>query len=237
MQVGILGTGIVGRTLGGKLLQAGHRVMMGSRSGQNPTAVRWAQEAGADAASGTFAEAARYGEIVFNCTAGTASLQALEAAGRGSLEGKVLIDVANPLDFSHGMPPTLTVCNTDSLGEQIQRAFPKTRVVKALNTMNADVMVNPAMLAGDHQLFLCGNDASAKTRAAQLLNQAFGWSLRNIIDLGDISAARGTEMVLPLWLRLMGALRTPHFNFRMALAATTSPREEEPVQMPFLTGG
>jgi predicted dinucleotide-binding enzyme len=123
------------------------------------------------------------------------------------------LDVANALDFSHGMPPSLLVANTDSLGEQIQRAFPDAKVVKALNTMTAAVMVNPDAVAnGDHHVFICGNDADAKAQATELLDR-FGW--RNMIDLGDITAARATEMILPIWLRVMGALRTPMFNFKV----------------------
>jgi 8-hydroxy-5-deazaflavin:NADPH oxidoreductase len=140
MKLAVLGTGIVGATIASKLVALGHEVRMGSRTTGNERAVAWAEEAGAGASEGTFADAATFGEVVFNCTAGTASLEALSAAGEENLAGKVLVDVANPLDFSQGMPPTLAVCNTDSLGEQIQRAFPDARVVKTLNTVNAEVM-------------------------------------------------------------------------------------------------
>jgi predicted dinucleotide-binding enzyme len=138
------------------------------------------------------------------------------AVDAGDLRGKTLVDVANPLDFSRGMPPTLTVCNTDSLGEQIQRAYPATKVVKALNTVNSDVMVDPALVEGDHMLLTCGNDAGAKAEVSDLLARAFGWKPENIIDLGDITAARGTEAFLLLWVRLMGTLGTAHFNLRIA---------------------
>jgi hypothetical protein len=213
VKVAILGTGMVGATLGSKLVQLGHEVKMGSRSANNENAVHWAEQNGSHASQGTFADAASFGEVVFNCTTGTASLAALRAAGASNLNAKVLIDVANPLDFSKGMPPTLAVCNTDSLGEQIQRAFPNVKVVKALNTMNCKVMVEPSLIAGDHNVFVCGNDAQAKERVKEIL-QSFGW--KSIIDLGDISAARGTEMVLPIWLRLMGLFQSPNFNFKIA---------------------
>jgi 8-hydroxy-5-deazaflavin:NADPH oxidoreductase len=127
----------------------------------------------------------------------------------------MLIEVANPLDMSTGMPPSLTVCNTDSLGEQMQREFPDTRVVKALNTMNCDVMVQPSLVPGDHNVFLCGNDAAAKSEVTERLYEWFGWKKEDIIDLGDITAARGTEMFLPLWLRLWSAVGTPHFNIQV----------------------
>lgn len=206
---------MVGRTLATKLAESGHEVTMGSRSAANEQGAQWAAAAGAGAASGTFADAAAHGEILFNCTAGTASLEALDAAGAANLEGKLLVDVANPLDFSRGMPPTLTVSNTDSLGEQIQTRFPGARVVKALNTMNCEVMVDPAGVPGSHVVFVCGNDEAAKDEARSLL-AGFGWQEGSILDLGDISAARGTEMFLPLWLRIYGSLGTGRFNVGVA---------------------
>ena len=231
MNIGVLGTGVVGRTIGAKLVAAGYRVMMGSRTAGNAQAAGWAARAGARASHGSFADAAAFGEILFNCTAGTVSLAALAQAGPHNLEGKILIDVANPLDFSRGMPPTLTVCNDDSLGEQIQRAYPDTMVVKALNTLNCDVMVDPRLVDGGHQLFICGDDHTAKSVVVQLLEHAFGWDPADVLDLGDISAARGTEMVLPLWLRVMATMRTPHFNFRIAPpAVTTRPTSEQPIR-------
>jgi predicted dinucleotide-binding enzyme len=213
MRIGILGTGIVGQTIGTRLVQLGHDVRLGSRSSTNEKAAKWVNAAGEHATQGTFADAGVFGEIVFNCTGGMVSLEALNAAGAESLKGKILVDVSNPLDFSRGFPPTLSVCNTDSVGEQIQRAFPAARVVKALNTMTAAVMVNPSAVPGDHEVFLCGNDADAKARVTELL-RSFGW--RGILDLGDITAARGMEMILPIWLRLMGTLKMPMFNFHIA---------------------
>ena len=211
MKIGVLGTGMVGQAIATKLVELGHEVRMGSRTSGNENAVAWAAAAGEGSSEGAFPDAAEFGEVLFNCTAGGGSLDALAAAGEGNLGGKVLIDVANPLDFSQGMPPTLSVSNTDSLGEQIQRSFPEARVVKALNTMNCEVMVDPAKIPGYHVLFLCGNDEGAKREAGKLLRE-FGWANERIIDLGDISSARGTEMYLPLWLRIMGSLGTGHFN-------------------------
>ena len=214
MRIGILGTGMVGAAIGTKLVALGHPVRLGARSASSERAAAWATTQGANASHGTFADAAAFGELVFNCTAGQASLDALTLAGAENLDGKILVDVSNPLDFSRGMPPTLTVCNTDSLGEQIQRAFPRLKVVKTLNTTNAYVMVNPAQVGGgDHTMFVCGNDAEAKASATRWLGEWFGW--RDVIDLGDITTARGTEMLLPIWVRLMGALGTPMFNFKI----------------------
>ena len=214
MRIGVLGTGVVGQTIATKLVQLGHEVKMGSRSAPNEKAAGWAKAAGARASQGTFAEAAAFGDVVFNCTKGEISLAALRQAGAANLDGKVLVDVANPLDFSRGMPPSLTVCNTDSLGEQIQREFPRARVVKTLNTMNANVMVNPSLVAGDHDVFVSGNDAAAKAQVRDILEKGFGW--RSVIDLGDITSARGTEMLLPIWLRLWGVFGTPNINFHVA---------------------
>ena len=210
MRIGVLGTGTVGQTLGTKLVSLGNEVKLGSRSASNDKVAGWVKTTGRGASHGTFADAASFGEMLFNRTSGMASLDALRQAGVKNLDGKVLVDVANPLDFSKGMPPTLAVCNTDSLGEQIQREFPEARVVKSLNTMSARVMVDPKKVPGDHAIFVCGNDATAKSQVTELLRK-FGWNA--VLDLGDISGARGTEMVLPLWVRLMGTLKSPNFNF------------------------
>jgi predicted dinucleotide-binding enzyme len=213
MRIGVLGTGVVGQTIGGKLVELGHDVKLGSRSSGNAKAEDWTKKAGDRASHGTFADAAAFGEIVFNCTAGGASLDALRLAGDANLAGKVLIDVANALDFSRGMPPTLSICNTESLGELIQAALPKTRVVKSLNTINCGVMVNPSLVPGEHDVFVCGNDSDAKAQVTTILRDWFGW--RSVVDLGDITAARGVEMYLPLWLKLWGAFKTPNLNVRV----------------------
>ena len=213
MKLGVLGTGIVGKTIATKLVQLGHEVKMGSRTAGNEKAVEWAKANGAKASNGTFAEAAEFGEIIFNCTAGTASLEALKLAGARNLKGKILVDISNPLDFSKGMPPTLTVCNTDSIGEQIQRAFPDAKVVKTLNTINTNVMVTPQIVPGAHDIFMSGNDAKAKAKVHEIVTDWFGW--KSVIDLGDITTARGTEMYLALWVRLMAVNQTPNFNIRI----------------------
>jgi predicted dinucleotide-binding enzyme len=215
MKIAVLGTGMVGNTIATKLVQSGQEVRMGARASGSPKATAWVSAVGGTASQGSFEEAAAFGEVVFNCTAGVASLEALALAGKKNLAGKVLIDLANPLDFSRGMPPLLTVCNEDSLGEQIQRAFPEARVVKTLNTVNHLLMVDPARVPGEHHLFLCGNDESAKSAVSRWLWEWFGWRPASLIDLGDITAARGTEMFLPLWIRLMGVTGGPYFNVRV----------------------
>ncbi len=206
MRIAVLGTGMVGKTIATKLVGLGHDVMMGSRTADHEGAAEWVASAEKGASQGTFADAAAFGELVFNCTAGAASLDALAMAGSENLAGKTLVDVSNPLDFSQGMPPTLFVMSTDSLGERIQRAFADARVVKMLNTVNHEVMVDPAKVPGEHDVFICGNDDAAKAEVVELL-RSFGWPAEHIIDLGDISAARGTEAYLRLWLRLRGNTR------------------------------
>jgi 8-hydroxy-5-deazaflavin:NADPH oxidoreductase len=216
MKIGVLGTGTVGETIASKLVALGHEVCMGSRSAGNEKAAAWAAKAGATASAGTFADCARYGEVLFNCTKGGASLEALRLAGAEALGTKVLVDVANPLDGSKGFPPSLAVCNTDSLGESIQREFPRLRVVKALNTINCKVMVEPARIPGVHAVFMCGNDAGAKEQVGKMLREWFGW--KQVLDLGDITNARGTEMYLPLWVRLYGVMKTADFNVHVVKA-------------------
>ena len=213
MKIGVLGTGMVGNAIGRKLVELGHEVKMGARAANNDKAVAWVKAGGAGASQGTFADAAAFGEIVFNCTSGSGALTALEQAGADNLKGKVLIDIANPLDFSRGMPPSLSVCNTDSLGEQIQRAFPDVKVGKSLNTVNCNLMVNAALLPGEHVIFVSGNDADAKAQVTSILKDWFGW--KSVIDLGDITTARATEMMLPIWISLMSKVGTPLFNFAL----------------------
>jgi 8-hydroxy-5-deazaflavin:NADPH oxidoreductase len=200
MRIGVLGTGMVGRAISGRLEELGHDVRVGSRT------------AGDGAV--TFAAAAAHGEVLFNCTNGAASLDALTAADADNLDGKVLIDMANPLDFSGG-GPALFITSTESLGERIQAAFPTARVVKSLNTMNCNLMVDPASVPGDHVVFVCGNEAAAKAQARELLGE-FGWPAERVLDLGDITAARGTELYLMLWVRLIGVVGGPTFNISVA---------------------
>jgi 8-hydroxy-5-deazaflavin:NADPH oxidoreductase len=214
MKIGILGTGTVGQTLGTKLVSLGHDVQLGSRSPANEAAAAWAKSAGPHASHGTFASAAHHGEIVFNCTLGGGSLEALHTVEASDLRGKILIDVSNALDFSRGFPPSLLLSNTVSLGEEIQRAFPEARVVKALNTVAASLMVDPGQLhGGEHSLMICGNDAAAKKSVEELLRKGFGW--KDVVDLGDITMARGTEAYLLLWTRLFAKFQQPNFNVQI----------------------
>ena len=225
MNIAVLGTGVVGRTIAVRLDALGHAVTIGTRSPEATSARTEPDAMGTPAFSqwsgehesvqlATFADAAANADLVVNATSGAASLEVLALAGAEHLAGKVVLDIANPLDFSRGMPPSLDPVNTDSLGEQIQRTFPTARVVKSLNTMNASVMVDPARVAGDHHVFVSGDDAEAKQAVVDLLTE-IGWPRRNVLDLGDITTARGTEMLLPIWLRLWGALGHADFNFHV----------------------
>lgn len=224
MKIAVLGTGMVGQALAGRLAELGHGVTVGTRDVAatmartepgpmgNPAYPVWA-EAHPAVKLATSSEAVADAELVVNATSGHFSIDALRGAGEKGLSGKVLLDIANPLDFSQGMPPTLFVKDTDSLAEQIQRAFPDAKVVKALNTLTAALMVQPRQLAdGAHTVFVSGNDADAKRTVTELLT---GMGHTDVIDLGDITTARGTEMLLPVWVRLMNALGTPMFNFKV----------------------
>ena len=216
MKFGVLGTGVVGQTIAGKLSELGHSVLIGTREvakTSQGTIAEW-QKANPKVELVTFGDAAKYTEILVNATSGGGSLDALRTVGTESLNGKILIDIANPLDFSQGMPPTLSICNDSSLGERIQDEFPNVKLVKTLNTMSAALMINPSLLAGDHNVFVNGNDGGAKSAVKDLLIQ-FGWKSANIIDLGDVTASRGTEMYLPLWLRMFGAFQTPMLNINV----------------------
>jgi 8-hydroxy-5-deazaflavin:NADPH oxidoreductase len=228
MKISIIGTGNVGRTLASKLAALGHDVMVGTRNVKdklsavakdsygNPPFSEW-HKSNASVKLGTFEEAAASGEIVINATHGGSSIAALKLAGTKNLAGKILVDISNPLDFSKGMPPSLLpgLHNTNSLGEEIQKTFPEAKVVKTLNTMWSGLMIDPGMIGnGDHINYIAGNDAGAKAEVKKLLKQ-FGWKDENILDLGDISGARATEAVLPIWLRVMGVIQSGVFNFRL----------------------
>ena len=223
MDIAVLGTGIVGQTVAGRLDELGHSVAIGTRDPQataarvdsdqmgNPPFSTWhAAHPGVELT--TFADAAAGATLVVNASSGTVALDVLGLAGADNLAGKVLLDISNPLDFSAGFPPTLFVKDTDSLAEQIQRAHPQAKVVKALNTLTAALMVDPGSLGQSSTVFVSGDDADAKAQVVELL-ESFGHD--DVLDLGALETARGAEMLLPLWLRLMGALGTGQFNFKI----------------------
>ena len=210
MKIGVLGSGIIAQGLSARLAELGHHVVIGTRDADK---LRGWQSSNQRVLIGTFADTAAHGDWVINATNGAGTLSALTMAGEENLADKILIDVSNPLDFSNGFPPSLTVFGRDSLAEQIQRAFPLARVVKTLNTVTARVMTHPLEVAnGDHHVFISANDADAKTQVTELL-RTFGWI--HIFDLGDLSTARGTEAYLLLWVRLYGAMNTGMINVKV----------------------
>jgi len=214
MNVAVLGTGMVGQAIASKLVSLGHPTTMGSRTPDHEGAHAWADAAGPLGSAGTFAEAASGAQLVFLAVAGQHALAVVEAAG-AALEGKVLIDLTNPLDFSKGFPPRLSVLNDDSLGEQIQRAAPAAKVVKAFNTLANTLMVDPGALPEPTDTFVAGNDGEAKAKAVALI-ESFGHATP--IDMGGIEASRGLEAWLLLWTRLYGVFGNADFNIKLVRA-------------------
>ena len=218
MKIAVLGTGIVGETIATALIEKGHSVKMGSRSAKNEKAAAWVNKSKTNASQGDFNDAAAFGEIVFLCLNGAHALDAVRAVEASNVKDKVVIDLTNPLDFSKGMPPRLLegLNNSTSLGEEIQKIIPAAQVVKTLNTVNCNVMVNPKLINnGDHSLFICGNDADAKNKVKNFLVDTFGWKTDNLLDLGGIVAARGAEAYVPFWVMMMQATGSPMFNIKV----------------------
>jgi predicted dinucleotide-binding enzyme len=213
-KIAVFGTGVVGKTIGTKLIRLGYEVMMGSRTVTSEKAIAWVDASGKHASAGSFADAAAFGEIIFNCTKGEAALEIFKQAGIENFKNKIIVDISNPLDFSKGMPPSLIpeFTNTNSLGEEIQKLLPDADVVKTLNIVNYEVMVDPAKSGGDATMFISGNNADVKEKVKAILNQ-FGW--KDIIELGDITTARGSEMLLPIWLRIYMATGNGNFAFKI----------------------
>ncbi|MFJ9819025.1 NADPH-dependent F420 reductase [Streptomyces sp. NPDC101151] len=216
MRYAVLGTGEVGRTLGGRLVELGYDVTLGSRTRDNPIAAEWATAAGGRAHAGAFSDAAAAADMVLTAVGGRVALDALRAAGAEHLAGKVVVDVCNPLSFEDGQL-RLDPVESDSVAEQIQRAFPDARVVKAMNTVNCQVMVDPGRVPGEHNLFVCGDDAGAKQQVTELLGE-IGWPAGRVLDLGGIRSARAMEMLLPLWFGLFQKFGHADFNFEVRRA-------------------
>lgn len=216
MKIGILGTGMVGQTIATALINKGHEVMLGSRTATNEKAVAWKNENGSHAHNGTFADAAAFGEVIFICLNGNGTVEALQSANPENFSNKTVIDLTNPLDFSNGMPPYLLpqYSNTWSMGEEVQKQLPAAQVVKALNTVTANLMVDANRVNnGNHNLFICGNNVEAKNKVKHLLADNFNWKPELILDLGDIKYARMTEAIVPFWVAVMQAEKTPMFNY------------------------
>jgi len=223
MKIAVLGTGGVGKAFAARLTELGHEVTVGTRDvaktleKEGDAGFKSFMDKNPKVKLASFAGAAAFGDLVINVSKGANTVDVINAAGKNNLKGKVLVDISNPLDFSKGMPPSLIpeLSNTHSLGEELQKLLPDTHVVKTLNTMWNGLMINPAQLAnGDHVNYICGNDAGAKKKVMDFLND-LGWKNESVLDLGDISGARATEATLPIWLRVYGAKQSGAFNFKI----------------------
>lgn len=200
MNVGILGSGNVGQALGRAFLTLEHQVMLGSRDAENSKGIAWMKQSGARASHGTFTQAARFGGIVVLATLGSATENAIRLAGPEHFAGKVVLDATNPLDFSKGMPPLLVGGVGDSAGEKHQQLLPEAHVVKVFNTVGNALMFRPQLPGGPPSMFICGNDAAAKKRAAEICKD-FGW---DAVDVGPIGGAHYLEAMCLVWV-LAGA--------------------------------
>jgi len=218
MKIGVLGTGVVGEAIATALINKGHHVMIGSRTANNEKTTAWKKNIGNNASTGTFAEAALHGELIFTCLNGEYALDAIDTIDTENLAGKIVIDVTNPLDFTQGMPPRIleNLGNSKSLGEEMQKAAPGAFVIKTLNTVNYNLMVDARKVNnGDHNLFICGNDMNAKNKAKHFLVDNFHWRADRLIDLGGIEGARAIEAIVPFWVLVYQSLGTPLFNFKI----------------------
>lgn len=218
MKVGVLGTGVVGEAIASALASKNNFVMMGSRTANNEKAGSWAKKTGKYATTGTFNDAALYGDIIFICLSGEYVLDVVKDLSEESLRNKIIVDVTNPLDFTKGMPPRILegLGNNTSLGEEIQSLLPNAYVVKTLNTVNYKLMVDARLInSGEHNLFVCGNNADAKNKVMHLLVDNFHWKADRVIDLGGIEMSRCVEAIVPFWVAVYQKLGTPLFNFKI----------------------
>jgi predicted dinucleotide-binding enzyme len=211
-RVGVLGTGEVGRRLATGFRSRGHDVMIGSRDPGKAELTEWLSADGAGIESGTFAEAAEHGELLVVAVLGNAAEEAIAAAGPDRFSGKVVIDATNPLDFSRGFPPKLSITGEDSLGERIQRALPNAKVVKAFNTIGNAYFVDPSFSEGQPTMLIAGDDEGAKRTVHDALAD-FGWS--DTVDIGGIEGARELEAICIAWVKIGGARGAWDHGFKL----------------------
>ena len=216
MRIAVLGTGTVGTTLATAFDQRGHDVTMGTRDPETGSAADWA--AGHRGRAAAFADAAAASDVVVLALNGAATLDVVRGLA-GVVGGKLVVDVTNPLDFSAGFPPRLSTQPGTSQAEAVQAALPDARVVKALNTVNADVMVDPSLIPGGHTMPITGDDADAKAEVRALLGE-LGWPPENVLDLGPLSSARATEAYVLFWVACFQAAGTPHVSVQVGSAPT-----------------
>lgn len=218
MKIGVLGTGTVGESIASALVEKGFDVMMGSRTQNNKKAAEWVAQANEHASQGNFNDAAAFGDMLFLCLNGANAMQAINTIDKENLAGKIVVDITNPLDFTKGLPPQIVegLGNSNSLGEEIQKAMPESKVVKTLNTVNYKLMVDAREVnKADHNLFMCGDDAEAKNKVRKFVADHFYWKADRIIDLGGIESARAIEAIVPFWVLVYRSLGTPLFNFKI----------------------
>ena len=211
-RVGVLGTGVVGRRLAAGFRGRGHEVIIGSRDPDKPELREWLSADGTGIRSGTFAEAAAASQLLVLAVLGDAAEQVIQDAGRESFAGKVVIDAMNPLDFSGGFPPKLSISGEDSLGERVQRALPDASVVKAFNIIGNPYFVDPSFSDGEPTMLIAGNDADAKRRVTDLLAD-FGWS--DIVDIGGIDGSRELEAICIAWVKIGGVRGAWDHGFKL----------------------
>ena len=211
-RVGVLGTGEVGRRLAAGFRARDHDVMIGSRDPGKPDLREWLSDEGAGIEVGTFAQAAAHGEFLVLSVLGSAAEEAIAEAGRENFTGKVVIDAMNPLDFSGGFPPKLSISGEDSLGERVQRALPDARVVKAFNTIGSPYFVDPSFGEGPPTMLIAGDDEEAKRTVGDVLAD-FGWS--HVVDIGGIEGSRELEAICIAWVKIGGQRGSWDHGFRL----------------------
>lgn len=217
MNIGIVGNGVAAEAIGLALLKKGHNVLLGGPQGGSEKGMAWVKKAGNGAAEGTYEEGALFGELVFICLEGAFALEVLRTIHPNSFAGKIVVDVTNPLDYTRGDQPRILKEFRDvSLGERIQEVLPHAYVIKALNTVNYQLMTDARQVyKGDHSLFVCGNDANAKNQLKHFLVDNFYWKPDGLADLGGIEAARAIEAIVPFCVLLSQSYGTPLINFKV----------------------
>jgi len=218
-RVGVLGSGDVGKRLAAGFRSRGHEVMIGSRDPAKPELREWLSGDGTGVEAGTFEQAAAHGELLVLAVLGNAAEEAIAAAGPENFHGKIVIDTTNPLDFSKGFPPGLSISGKDSLGERVQRALPQAKVVKAFNTIGNPYFLDPHFKEGEPTMLIAGDDAEAKHTVRDALAD-FGWS--DVVDIGGIEGSRELEAICIAWVKSGAARGAWDHGFKLLVLRTRS---------------